>query len=85
MSQETYDTRVQCPGGQFKGGSCDTMTTACAYISTCHSRSNYIIITSDHEKCLFAVVLFSFLMIFIKINHEIVHFPIVHVVTAFCK
>ena len=26
MSQETYDTRVQCPGGQFKGGSCDTMT-----------------------------------------------------------
>ena len=29
MSRETYDPRVQCPGGQFKrgeGGSCDTMT-----------------------------------------------------------
>ena len=28
MSWETYDPRVQCPGGQFKGGggSCDTMT-----------------------------------------------------------
>ena len=27
MSRETYDPRVQRPGGQFKGGSCDTMTT----------------------------------------------------------
>ena len=26
MSRETYDPRVQRPGGQFKGGSCDTMT-----------------------------------------------------------
>ena len=30
MSWETYDPRIQRPGGQFKGGSCDTMTTVSA-------------------------------------------------------
>ena len=48
MSQETYDTRVQCPGGQFKGGSCDTMTTF--VITTMYPYTNPTLTVTNRPK-----------------------------------